>query len=190
MEAVTADQSWQTLNWIALLGVAIAIMLASLARSRIQRPGSRVAGVFWRDVSHAGYIWAAATFALLVGALEGIDGIRVPLWLLLAMILGITSLLTARWRWRRLALEPERALAEDPARPDRPRLVSTTWEAAILGAGVAGLLVYMATVSHGWGHPIHWLVAGLGAVYGYAAGLILATPRYALKRGSKPSTSR
>lgn len=67
-------------------------------------------------------------------------------------------------------------------------MVSTTWEVALLGAAAEGLLVYMATVSHGWGHPIHWLVAALGALIGYAVGLVAATPRYTMRRDSKAST--
>jgi hypothetical protein len=79
-------------------------------------------------------------------------------------------------------------VANDPSRTNHLRLVSTTWEVAIVGAGAGGLLVYMAGMSHGWGHPVHWLGAGLGVLIGYAVGLIVATPRYTLKRGSKAST--
>jgi hypothetical protein len=188
VESLVADQTLPILDGIALLGIGIAITLASVARSASQRPGNRVARVFWRDVSLAGYIWAAATFSLLVGSIAGIDGLRVPIWLALALIVGIVCLAIARLRWRRQGLMSERTQVDDPTRPDPPRLVSTAWEVAILGAGGGGLLVYMATLSHGWGHPIHWLVAGLGAVIGYAVGLIVATPRYSLKRSSKAST--
>lgn len=190
MEALLADQAEPILEWIALLGLGIAIMLSSVARSRSQRPGNRVSQVFWRDLSQAGFSWAAGTFALLVASLVGIVGLRSPIWLLLAIIAGMVSLALVRLRLRRLGPVPEPSLADDPSRPDRPRLVSTTWEVGILGAGAGGLLVYLASLSHGWGHPIHWLVAGLGALFGYAAGLIAGTPRYALKRGSKASISR
>jgi hypothetical protein len=64
-------------------------------------------------------------------------------------------------------------------------LVSTSWEMALLGGGAGGLLLYGVTVSHSWGHPIHWLVAGVGVAVGYAVGLVLATPRFTLRRSSR-----
>lgn len=188
MEALVTDQPLLILDGIALLGVGIAIMLSSVARSRSQRPGSGVAQLFWHDVSQAGFTWAAATFALLLGSLVEIEGLQAPIWLFLAIVVGGVCLVIVRLRWQRLGLASARTQGDDPSRPDRPRLVSTIWEVAILGAGAGGLLVYMASVSHGWGHPIHWLLAGVGALIGYAVGLIAATPRYTLKRGSKAST--
>lgn len=119
----------------------------------------------------------AATFALLLGSLVEIDGFQVPIWLFAAIVVGGVCLAIVRLRWERLGLASGPTPADDPIRSDRPRLVSTTWEMALLGAGVGGLLIYMATVSHSWGHPIHWLVAGLGALIGYAVGLVAATPR-------------
>lgn len=177
------DQPRLILDGIALLGVGMAIVLASVARSHAQRPGNRVARVFWRDVSQAGVLWAAATFAFLLGGVTGIDGLQTPIWLSLAIVIGIVGLVLVRIRWRSLKPAADRTPPDDPSRPDRSRLVSTTWEVAILGAGASGLGVYMASLSHSWGHPIHWLVAGLGALIGYAVGLIAATPRYTLKRG-------
>lgn len=189
MEALFADRALPVLEGIALLGVGVAVILSSAARSGSQRLGNRIARVFWRDVSQAGFTWAVGTFALLVGSLVGFDGLPAPIWLLLAIIVGIVSLALVLLRWRRLRLAPEPSPADDPSRPDRPRLVSTTWEVGMLGAGAGGLLVYIASLSHSWGHPIHWLVAGLGALFGYAVGLIAGTPRYSLKRGSKASIS-
>lgn len=184
MATLLADQPSPILEGIALLGVCVALILASMARSRSRRSGNRVAQLFWRDVAQAGYLWAGATTALLVGALLEIEGIRTPIWLVFALIVGVICIVIVRLRWRRQGLASERTHADDPSRPDRPRLVSTTWEVAILGAGGGGLLVYMVTGSHSWGHPIHWLVAGLGVVVGYAVALVVATPRYTLKRGS------
>lgn len=184
MGTLLADQPLPILEGIALFAVGLAIVLASAARSRSQRPGNRVGQVFWRDVSQAGYIWAAATSALLASALLGIEGLRIPIWLFVALVVGLVCLVIVGLRWRRQGLASERTHADDPSRPDRARLVSTTWEVAILGAGAGGLLVYLVSVSHSWGHPIHWLVAGLGGVVGYAVGLIVATPRYTLERSS------
>ena len=106
-------------------------------------PGNRVAQVFRREVSQAGFIWAAGTFAFMLGAVTGIDGLEIPIWLLLANVVGIVGLVHVRLRWRRLNLASDRTQVDDPSRPDRPRLASTTWEVAILGAGAGGLLVWM-----------------------------------------------
>lgn len=184
MASLLADQPQPILEGIALLAVCAALILASVARTRSLRSADRVAQVFWRDVSQAGYIWAGAATTLLVSALLEIEGVRTPIWLVAALIVGMVCIVIVRLRWRRQGLVSERRQADDPSRPDRPRLVSTTWEVGILGAGAGGLLVYMVSASHSWGHPVHWLVAGLGVVVGYAVGLIIATPRYTLKRSS------
>ena len=180
-----ADEPLPILEGIALIGLSFGLILASVARIRSQRPGSRVAQVFWRDVSQAGYIWAAAAIVVLVGALAEIEGLRTPIWLLLAVLVGLACLLLARFRWLRYAAGTGRLPQDDPSRSERPRLVSTSWEVAFLGGGVGGLLVYGATVSHAWGHPIHWLVAGIGVAIGYAVGLVVSTPRYSVGRGSR-----
>lgn len=182
MATLIADRPLPIIEGVALLAICAALILASVARTRSRRSGNRVAQVFWRDVGQAGYIWAGATTTLLVSALLEVEGIRTPIWLVLALVVGLACLVIVRLRWRRQGLVSERTQADDTSRPDRPRLVSTTWEVAILGAGAGGLLVYMVTVSHSWGHPIHWLVAGLGVVIGYAVGLIVATPRYTLTK--------
>ncbi len=184
MATLLADQPLAILEGISLLAVCAALILASVARTRSGPSGNRVAQIFWRDVAQAGYIWAGAVAVLLVSALLEIEGVGTPIWLLLALIVGAVCIVIVRLRWRRQGLASARMHADDPSRPDRSRLVSTTWEIAILGAGAGGLLVYMVTVSHSWGHPIHWLVAGLGIVVGYVVGLVVATPRYTLKRGA------
>ena len=184
MATLLADRPLPIIEGVALLAVCAALILASVARTRSRRSGNPAAQIFWRDVGQAGYIWAGATTTLLVSALLEIEGLRTPIWLVLALIVGLVCIVIVRLRWRRQGLVSERTHADDPSRPDRPRLVSTTWEVAILAAGAGGLLVYMVTVSHSWGHPIHWLVAGLGVVIGYAVGLIISTPRYTLKRSS------
>lgn len=184
MATLLADQPLQILEGISLLAVCATLILASVARARSAQSGNRVAQIFWRDVAQAGYLWASAVAALLVSALLEIEGIRTPIWLVLALAVGVVCIAIVRLRWRRQGLASEQTHADDPSRPDRSRLVSTTWEVALFGAGAGGLLVYLITVSHSWGHPIHWLVACLGIVFGYAVGLVVATPRYTLKRGS------
>ena len=184
MATLLADQPLPILEGISLFAVCASLILASVARTRSGPSGNRVAQIFWRDVAQAGYLWAGAVAALLVTALLEIEGVRTPIWLVLALIAGVVCIVIVRLRWRRQGLASERTQADDPSRPDRPRLVSTTWEVGILAAGASGLLVYLVTVSHSWGHPVHWLLAGFGAAVGYAIGLVVATPRYTLKRSS------
>jgi hypothetical protein len=182
MATLLADQRLPIIEGIALLAVCAALILAPVARTRSRRSGDRVAQVFWGDVGQAGYIWAGATTILLVSALLEVEGILTLIWLVLALTVGLVCIVIVRLRWRRLGLVSERTQTDDLSWPDRPQLVSTTWKVAILGAGGGGLVVYMVSVSHSWGHPIPWLEAGLGVVVGYVVGLIIATPRYTLKR--------
>ena len=115
MNAPVTDWALLVVDGIALIGVGAAIMLASVARSRSQRPRSGIAELFWRDVSQAGFTWAAATFALLLGSLLEIEGSQVPIWLTLAIVIGGVCLLIVRLRWVRPGLAHARSCAYDPS---------------------------------------------------------------------------
>ena len=184
MSAPLADEPLPMLEAVGLVAANVGIILASFTRIRARRSMSRVAQLFWNDLSQAGYVWAGAMIALLVGGLGEVKGLRTPIWLLLAILAGLTCLPIARLRWARHAAAAARRPVDDSSRPERPRLISTSWEVALLGGGVGGLLAYGAAVSHAWGHPIPWLIAGVGVAVGYAIGLIVATPRYSVRRGS------
>lgn len=183
MEQLLADEPNAIVEGVGLISVALGLLLSSVARQRADRVGNRVAQLFWREASQAGYLWAAATTVTLVGALAEVEGLRSHIWLLLAVAVGIVCLALARVRWERLDL-PERTRLDDASRPERPRIASTTWEVAALAAGIGGLLVYGVTVAHAWGHPIHWGIAVIGGVFGYAVGLLAATPRYSVRSRS------
>ena len=184
MGAFLADEPLPILEGIALVAVSLGLIVASVARARARRSINVIARMFWDDVGRAAYIWAAATVLVLVGALGNVEGLEVPVWLVLSIVVGAVCLLIVQRRWARLGLPADRTGSHDPSRPDRPHLVSTSWEIAILYAGGGGLLVYGVSVAHLWGHPIHWLVAGIGAAVGYAVGLIMATPRFTVRRRS------
>ena len=183
MEALLADEPLAILEGLGLIAVSLGLALASFARVRAQRKQNQIARVFWQDLSQAGYIWAGATLVILFGALGDVEGLRVPVWLVAAILAGLACLVVARVRWLRHAAGASRQPIEDASRSDRTRFVSTSWEMGLLGAGAVGLLVYGATLSHAWGHPIHWLSAGIGFAIGYAIGLVAATPRYAVRKG-------
>lgn len=179
MDRLLVDEPIAILEGVALMAVAIGLVLASLGRGRSANATSQVLKVFWRDASDAGYVWSAATMVLLAGALLQVEGVRTPVWLLLAVAAGGVSLALARVRWQRERLGT--ATPDDVTRPDRPAVVSTTWEVGLLGAAAGALGVYIVSVSHSWGHPVHWAVALIGGALGYAVALMLATPRYTVR---------
>lgn len=184
VDVLLGDRPIAIVEGLALAAAAAGLLLSSVARQRASGSANRVAELFWHDVSLAGYVWATATVALLAGGLMGIEGLRIPIWLLVAIVVGIACLGIVRLRWARQGLASASSAVDDTSRPDRPRLASTTWEVATLAAFAAGLLVYGVTMSHGFGHPVHWLVAAVGAAVGYAIGLVVGTPRYIVKKGS------
>jgi hypothetical protein len=182
MGPLLVDQPLPIVEGVALVAVSIGLILASVARGKSTQPGSnRVAQLFWRDASHAGYLWAAATIVLLFGALGEVEGVRTPIWLVLAVVVGSIAVAVVRVRWIRSGLASAESSVDGPRRHDRARVVSTTWEIALLAAGAGALLFYGATASHNWGHPIHWGIALIGGTLGYAIGLTLATPRYTVR---------
>lgn len=176
-----ANRPMAIIEGFGLIAVGLGFLLASFARVRSQRPGRQVERIYWQDASQAGFAWAAATLLVLLGALGGIDGLLTPIWLVATIVVGALLIGVARLRWS--ALVAGTPGVDDAGRPGGTRLVSTTWEIGLLGAGVGGLLVYGVTLAHDWGHPVHWLVAGIGVLTGYAIGLLAATPRYAVRRG-------
>lgn len=181
MGALFADEPLPIIEGLALVAVSIGLILASLARERSRSTDGRVAQIFLRDASQAGYLWSAATFVLLLGGLGEVEGVRTPIWLVVAVAVGSICLVIVRLRWVRSGLASARSTVDDPSRLDRPRIASTSWEVALLAAGAGALLFYGVTVAHAWGHPIHWAIALIGGAFGYAMGLALATPRYTVR---------
>jgi len=84
MGALLADKPLPIIEGLALIAVSIGLILSSMARAKSRRPGDRVAQIFWREISQTGYLWAAATVVLLFGALGEVEGVRTPIWLVIA----------------------------------------------------------------------------------------------------------
>jgi hypothetical protein len=122
-----------------------------------------------------GVIFAVQSIATPFGA----EGLARPLWLLLAVIGATLALGLLGWRWRSLSVDragrPRRLTATGI--PERI-IASTAWEFGIFAGGVLGLLTYLATVDHPFGHPPHWTLAALGMLLGYAVGIAWGTPRF------------
>lgn len=181
MGALLADEPSPIIAGMALVAVSVGLILASVARARSRLAGARVVKIFWREVSQAGYLWAAATIVLLFGALGEVEGVRAPIWLVVAVVVGVIAAIVVRVRWLGSGLASASTTVDGPNRRDRPHVVSTSWEIALLGASVGALAAYGVTISHVWGHPIHWGIALIGGALGYSMGMVLTTPRYTVR---------
>jgi hypothetical protein len=144
--------------------------------------------VFWRDVATIGLTLAGAVAAPSLAAIVPIEGLGQPLWIVVAVtaVVVTAALLVLRWRGQELGEAARRRPVTPTGAPLR-RLTSTGWEIGILGAGGTALVTYLVTAGHAFGHPIHWLIAGLGLFIGYAFGIGAVTPRFRLE---KPTAHR
>lgn len=164
---------------VGLIAAFFASASGLVSRTRAKRSRNGVVRVFWNDVSTAAFAWSSAAAITSGGAASGVDGLRMPVLPILELLIGIAAfiLVVGRWRGEALAALEARSRGEDGVR----RVSGTTWEIGLLvGAGL-GLAFYGVAVSHQYGHPIHWLVAGIGVAMGLALGMALATPRYSVR---------
>ena len=174
---------------IAGLTVAGLLLAAALTfRRRATRLDGTVLEVFWRDVATMGLTLAGVLVAPSLAAIVPIEGLGQPLWIVVAVAaaVGAAALLAVRWRSQELGMASRQRPVTPTAAPQR-RLISTSWEIGMLGAGGAGLVTYLLSAGHAFGHPIHWLIAGLGIFIGYAFGIGAVTPRFTL---DKPTARR
>ena len=169
---------------IAGLAVSGLVLAATfVARRRAARTAGSVLEVFWSDVATIGRTLAGVVAAPSLAAIVPIEGLGQPLWILVAVaaVVLTAALLVLRWRGQELGNAARRRPITPTGAPQR-RLTSTGWEIGILGAGGTALGTYLVTVGHTFGHPIHWLVAGLGLFMGYAFGIGAVTPRFRLEQ--------
>ena len=112
----------------------------------------------------------------------GVEGVGRPLWLVVALVgVAFAGGLLA-WRWRaEMATLANRYRPVTPTGAPERRIVSTAWEIGIMAAGGAGLLTYLGTADHRFGHPLHWVLAVVGVLLGYALGIGAVTPRVRLQ---------
>lgn len=167
---------------IAGLTVSGLVLAAALtAQRRAARLEGTVLELFWRDAATIGMTLAGVMALPSVAAIVPIEGIGQPIWIVagLAAVVAAAGLLLVRWRGQELGTATRRRPVTPTAAPER-QLISTSWEIGALGAGIAGFGMYLVTADHGFGHPIHWLVAALGLLIGYAFGIGAVTPRFRL----------
>ena len=169
---------------IAGLGVSALVLGAALtARRRARRFEGTVLEVFWRDVATIFLTLLAVQAAPSLAAIVPVEGLGQPLWTVVGAgsVALLSALLLVRWRSQELSAAVRRRPVTPTAAPQR-RLISTSWEIGMVAAGVAGLVTYLVTADHVFGHPIHWLIAGLGLLIGHAFGIGIVTPRFTLEK--------
>jgi len=167
-------------------GMAASVLVLAgvlFARRRAARFERTVLEVFWRDVAAIGLTLSGVLAAPSLAAIVRIEGLGQPLWIVVAIgaVAAIAALLVIRWRAQELGAATRRRPVTPTGAPQR-RLISTGWEIGMVAAGVVGLVTYVVTADHAFGHPIHWLIAGLGLFIGYAFGIGAVTPRFTLEK--------
>jgi hypothetical protein len=188
MEWLVADSP--AIGWPVggLVASGLVLVAAWTARRRGVRFEGTVLEVFWRDVATIGLTLAGVLAVPSLAAIVPVEGLGRPLWIVLGVAAdgGMGVLLVVRWRSQELGAAGRRRPVTPTAAPQR-RLISTGWEIGMVVAGVAGLAAYLLTAGHPFGHPIHWLIAGLGLFGGYAFGIGAVKPRFTLE---KPRSGR
>lgn len=183
--AQPAPIAW-AIGGLTVSGLALAAALT--ARRRAARLEGSVLEVFWRDVATIGLTLAGVMAVPSLAAIVPIEGVGQPLWIVVAVAAGVATigLLFARWRGQELGRAARQRPVTPTGAPQR-RLISTSWEFGMLGAGIAGFGTYLVTAGHAFGHPIHWVITALGLSMGYALGIGAVTPRFTLE---KPTARR
>lgn len=166
-----------------LLGVGALVL-----RRRADRFEGTVVAVFLGDAAIVLGSLAATVGVVSAGLALGVEGVGRPLWLLVALIgAGVAGSLLV-WRWRgELRRQASAYRRVTPTGAPERRIVSTAWEIGIVGAGAIGLLTYIGTADHRFGHPLHWVLAAVGILLGYAIGIGAVTPRVRLQAPSHRS---
>lgn len=174
-----------------LLGL-IALALGWLERRRLRKrlPRGPAYQVFRQDAATALMVWGAAQLALAAGWALRIEGLRMPIWPYIGLLVGVAAAVFLIRRERRNW--PSLAKTDGVEQlPDGrvQRGMSQTWEMGFLVAGGAGLLSYLASAGHAYAHPIHWLTTGLSMLPAYALGVAIWSPRFKLTtvRGARAS---
>ena len=188
MDWLLADGAQPVLGAAAATAAGLLAVGAFALRRRADRFDNSVLSVFLSD---AGTVLGAlaVTLAVVSAALAfGVEGVGTPLWLVVTVVGAAIAGGLLVWRWRaELASQANRYRPVTPTGAPERRIVSTAWEIGIVAAGGAGLLTYMGTADHRFGHPLHWILAVVGVLLGYALGIGAVTPRFRLQSPTRKS---
>ncbi|MDQ2941448.1 MAG: hypothetical protein M3R05_04575 [Chloroflexota bacterium] len=188
MEWLVGDRAQPVLGVAGLTLAGLLGVGAVVLRRRADRFQGSVLSVFLSD---AGTVLAvlAVTVGLVSAALAaGVEGVGRPLWLVIAVTGSAVAGGLLIWRWRgEVATQARRHRPVTPTGAPERRIVSSAWEIAIVSAGLAGLLTYIGTADHRFGHPLHWILAVVGLLLGYALGIGAVTPRFRLESPTRKS---
>jgi len=188
VEWLVGDQAQPVLGVAGLTLAGLLALGALLLRRRADGFEGSVLSVFLSD---AGTVLGvlAVTLALVSSALAlGIEGVGRPLWLVIALVGLAVAVALLVWRWRgEFATQARRYRRVTPTGVPERRIVSTAWEIGIVVAGGTALLSYLGTADHRFGHPLHWILAVVGLLLGYALGIGASTPRFRLQSPTRKS---
>lgn len=177
-----SDQAQPILGVAGLTLAGVLAVGALMLRRRADRFEGSVLSVFLSDSGTVLGVLAVSVGLVSAALALGIEGVGRPLWLVIALIgIAVAGGLLV-WRWRgELATQAGRYRRATPTGAPERRIVSTAWEIAIVTAGGMGLLTYIGTADHRFGHPLHWILAVVGVLLGYAVGIGAVTPRFRLQ---------
>lgn len=170
----------------------IVVALGWLDRRRLRKrpPRGPAYQVFRQDAAGALTAWGVAQVAFAGGWALRVEGLRMPVWSYLGLLVG-GAIAVLIWRRERRSW-PAFAKADGVEQlPDGriQRGISQTWEMGFLTAGGAGLLSYLGNAGHAYGHPVHWLTTGLSMLPAYALGLAIWSPRFKVTTVRAPRAS-
>lgn len=188
MEWLLVDQPPIAWSIVGLTVSGMALVAGLAARGQATRREGSILEMFWRDVATIELVLAGVGAAPSLAGMVPIEGFGRPIWVVVAAaaVLVTAAQLVVRWRSQELGRVARQRRVTPTGAPSR-RLISTSWEVGVMGAGLTGLAMYIVSADHGFGHPIHWLIAALGLLIGHAIGIGAVTPRVAFE---KPTARR
>lgn len=176
-----ADEAQPVLGVAGLTVGGLCGVVAMVLRRRAALVEGSIAAIFFTDAATVLAVLGAAAVLVSAAIALGFEGLGSPLWLLIVIgaVAIAAGLLARKWR-AELAAEARRYRRVTPTGTPERRIVSSAWERGVIAAGGAGLLTYIMTVDHGFGHPPHWIITGVGLLVGYAVAVAATTPHFRL----------
>ena len=176
MEWFVSEGPYPVVGVGGALVAAAALVTALWLRQRALAHRGTVAAVFAADASSVLRVVAIALAVLSASVAFGADGLGIPLWFVLATVGALLALALLIWRWY-TAVGAQEGWRRGITPKGRGSVASTSWQIGLAAGAGLGLLTYLATDDHSFGHQPHWTLALLGLLLGYALGIAAVTPR-------------